>query len=288
MRFLKKTYCLILLLIAFVGCSNSSNDSSLSLENDYADVVLGEDLVSAGMPEKLDYLINNLVISDEMIGLLAESDKSLFDASLLNPDEYVKYYNTSKNRAVNMGVYGADLNYLIHFGQTQYSMRYMVASKQLADQIGVAMAFDKQTVEEYQTNVENKDSLINIIFVVYDNAKRMLKNEEQFMLSSLVIVGSWIENMYVTTGIFNHLKSTQLKSMLITKIIEQKEYFKKLLDTVEILDEGDNVFVTDIINELKVINSTYDGFGDRVLSEEDVQLLHGEIEKVRTRIVNVK
>ena len=190
------------------------------------------------MPERLDYLINNLVISDEMIGMLAEADKTLFDANMLNPAEHVKYYNTSKNRAVNMGVYGAELNYLIHFGQTEFSMKYMLASKQLADQIGVAMAFDKQAVEEYQTNVENKDSLINIIFVVYDNAKRMLKNEEQFMLSSLVIVGSWIENMYVATEMFGRIKSTQLKSKLITKVLEQKDYLKKILEAVESLDEG--------------------------------------------------
>ena len=240
------------------------------------------------MPEKLDYLIENLALSDEMIGLLSEDDKGYFDASLLNPSDNIKYYNTSKNKAVNMGVYGAELNYLIHFGQTQYSMKYMIASKQLADQIGVAMAFDQQTVEEYQNNVENKDSLINIIFVVYDNAKRMLKNEEQFMLSTLVIVGSWIENMYVTTEIFGRIKSTPLKSKLITTIIEQKDYLKKIIEAVECLDEGDNVFVTEIIQDLKNVDAVYDGFGDKVLTESDVEILNTEISKVRTRIVAVK
>lgn len=287
MRLRNISFCLMV-LIALVSCSRSGNQSTFGLDDEYKDVVLGEDLVSAGMPERLDYLINNLVISDEMIGMLAEADKSLFDANMLNPAEHVKYYNTSKNRAVNMGVYGAELNYLIHFGQTEFSMKYMLASKQLADQIGVAMAFDRQAVEEYQTNVENKDSLINIIFVVYDNAKRMLKNEEQFMLSSLVIVGSWIENMYVTTEIFGRLKSTQLKSKLITKVLEQKDYLKKVLEAVESLDEGDNVFVTDVIRDLNVIDSTYDSFGDRVLSEGDVRLLNEEITKVRSRIVSVK
>ena len=56
-------YCLILLIV-LVSCSNSGNQSSFSIDDDYKDVVLGEDLVSAGMPERLDYLINNLVISD--------------------------------------------------------------------------------------------------------------------------------------------------------------------------------------------------------------------------------
>lgn len=286
MRVRNLTYYLFFLL-AFVSCSQSDK-TSWTNDSQYDDVVLGAGLINTGMPEKLDYLIENLALSDEMIGLLSEDDKGYFDASLLNPSDNIKYYNTSKNKAVNMGVYGAELNYLIHFGQTQYSMKYMIASKQLADQIGVAMAFDQQTVEEYQNNVENKDSLINIIFVVYDNAKRMLKNEEQFMLSTLVIVGSWIENMYVTTEIFGRIKSTPLKSKLITTIIEQKDYLKKIIEAVECLDEGDNVFVTEIIQDLKNVDAVYDGFGDKVLTESDVEILNTEISKVRTRIVAVK
>ncbi|MBO7055573.1 MAG: hypothetical protein J6W37_09335 [Bacteroidales bacterium] len=282
----KLTYCLLTFLL-FVACDRSKDTSSLYNEDDYKDVVLGEDLIRIGMPDKLDYLINNLVISDEMIGLLASEDKSLFDKSLLNASENVKFYTTTKNKAVNMGVYGAELNYLIHFGQTQYSMKYMVASKQLADQIGVAMAFDQQAVEEYQTNAENRDSLISIIFGVYDNARRMLKNEEQFMLSSLVIVGSWIENMYLTTEMFSRTKSTALKSKLVTNILEQKVYMEKILEAIKLLDEGDNVFVTEIIKDLQTIDSIYVDFGDRLLSEEDVKTLNEAISKVRNNVITV-
>ena len=282
----KLTYCLLTFLL-FVACDRSKDTSSLYNEDDYKDVVLGEDLIRIGMPDKLDYLINNLVISDEMIGLLATEDKSLFDKSLLNASENVKFYTTTKNKAVNMGVYGAELNYLIHFGQTQYSMKYMVASKQLADQIGVAMAFDQQAVEEYQTNAENRDSLISIIFGVYDNARRMLKNEEQFMLSSLVIVGSWIENMYLTTEMFSRTKSTALKSKLVTSILEQKVYMEKILEAIKLLDEGDNVFVTEIIKDLQTIDSIYVDFGDRLLSEEDVKTLNEAISKVRNNVITV-
>lgn len=278
-------YCILCLFI-FVSCENNSSDVTSS-DDQFENVVLGEDLVRIGMPSKLDYLIENLVLSDEMIGILADADKMLFDAELLNPTENVKVYTTSKSKAINMGVYGAELNYVIHFSQTQYSMKYMLASKQLADQIGVAMAFNQQLISEYQTNVENKDSLINIIFTVYDNAKRMLQNEEQFMLSALVIVGSWVENMYITTTIFEQTNNTALKSKLITKVIEQKEYLKKLIEAVEVLDEGDNVFVTEIIQELKNVNDVYNNFGDRVLSESDVKLLQEKIATIRNKITKI-
>ena len=279
------TYCLVF-LIALFGCKNKNSMPEIN-EAEYENVVLGDDLIRIGMPERLDYLIDNLVLSDEMIGLLAEADKSLFDENLLNSPENVKYYNTSRMRAVNMGVYGAELNYLIHFSQSQFSMKYVVASKQIADQIGVAMAFDQDAVREYQSNVESNDSLITVIFGVYDNARRMLKNEEQFMLSSLVIVGSWVENMYITTKLFKRIQSTSLKSKIVTKILEQKDYLSQVVEAVELLDEGDNVFVTEMLQSLNEINKVYSGFGDRLLSEKDIHDLEIEIEKVRTQIIKV-
>ena len=284
---IKKFIYSLLTVLVFVGCDRNQSSSASFDDDEYKDVVLGEDLIRIGMPDKLDFLINDLVISDEMIGLLAAEDKTLFDVSLLNASENVKFYSTTKNKAVCMGVYGAELNYLIHFGQTQYSMKYMIASKQLADQIGVAMAFDQQAVEEYQTNAENRDSLISIIFGVYDNARRMLKNEEQFMLSSLVIFGSWIENMYIATEMFGRTKSTALKSKLVTSILEQKGYMEKILEAIKLLDEGDNVFVTDIIKDLQTIDTIYVNFGDRLLSEEDVKTLNTAIATVRNRVIAV-
>ena len=280
------TYCLVI-LIALFGCNSNKNSMPEINESEYENVVLGDDLIRIGMPDRLDYLIDKLVLSDEMIGLLAETDKSLFDENLLNSPENAKYYNTSRTRAVNMGVYGAELNYLIHFSQSQFSMKYVVASKQIADQIGVAMAFDQDAVREYQSNVESNDSLITVIFGVYDNARRMLKNEEQFMLSSLVIVGSWVENMYITTTLFKRIQSTSLKSKIVTKILEQKDYLSQIVEAVELLDEGDNVFVTELLQSLNAINKVYSDFGDRLLSEKDVHDLEIEIEKVRTQIIKV-
>lgn len=282
----KLTYCILVSLL-FVSCKNGQPNDDVFQDSSYDNVVLGEDLIQIGMPNKLDYLIDNLSLSDEMIGMLASFDKSLYDDALLNPTENVKFCNTSKNKAVNMGVYGAELNYLIHFGQTQYSMKYMLASKQLADQIGVAMAFDQQIVEEYQSNVENKDSLINIIFAVYDNAKRMLKNEEQFLLSSLVIVGSWVENMYITTTFFNRTESVAIKSKLVTNIVEQKNYLTKMIECVSLLDEGDNVYVTEVRKELEKIDSVYGGFGDRLLLESDVATLNKQIAAARNVMIKI-
>lgn len=270
----------------FISCESKQKENTDFSDNKSADTQLGEGLKKLGLPNKLDFLIDNLVLSDNMI-LTLSSDKTLYDDKLLNAYASGKLYTTSRSKAINLGIYGADLNYLIHFGQSQYSIKYLVVSKQLADQIGVAMAFDQRTMDEYQDNVENKDSLINIIFVAYDNVKKMLKSEDQFLLSTLVIVGSWIENMYITTELMPYFKSNEVKAKLVTKVVEQHAYLQKTTELLTNLNEGDNMYVNDILKDLNKIDSIYVGFGDRLLVEDDIKLLNKQIVEMRTKLIKV-
>ncbi len=125
------------------------------------------------------------------------------------------------------------------------------------------------------------------IFAVYDDAQRMLKSEEQLLLSSLVSVGSWLENMYKTTTFFNRTESVAIKSKLVTNIVEQKNYLTKMIECVSLLDEGDNVYVTEVRKELEKIDSVYGGFGDRLLLESDVATLNKQIAAARNVMIKI-
>ncbi|HOS83598.1 MAG TPA: hypothetical protein PK199_01645 [Bacteroidales bacterium] len=284
---MKQSLIYIISIIFLISCEAKQNNNGQSFKSEQKDASIDAELQRLGLPQKLDFLIDNLVLSDNMI-LTLSTDTTIYNASLLNNYDNGKLYTTSRSKAVNLGVYGADLNYLIHFGQSQFSIKYMVVSKQLADQIGVAMAFDQETMDEYQSNVENKDSLINIIFLAYDNVKKMLKSEDQFLLSTLVIVGSWIENMYITTELLPYFKSRQAKAKLATKIIQQHEYLQKVIELLSNLNEGDNIFVNEILQDLKKIDAIYVSFGDKLLVEDDIKLLNAQIEEMRAKIIKVQ
>ena len=116
----------------------------------------------------------------------------------------------------------------------------------------------------------------------------MLKSEDQFLLSTLVIVGSWIENMYITTELLPYFKSRQAKAKLVTKIIQQHEYLQKVIELLTNLNEGDNIFVNEILQDLKKIDAIYVSFGDKLLVEDDIKLLNAQIEEMRAKIIKVQ
>jgi len=243
-----------------ISCSGGS-DSSVS--DGTIDSLLDQELqldavlVEKGIVQKLDLVIENLVLSDRIIEVLS-ADSSLFSVQLLHQTNLSTRYETSKQKAIALGVYGADMNYVLHYEQTQQSFKYLLVSKQLAENIGVAMAFDQKTMQNYQENTSHKDSLISIVHNAYASVKKHLRSGDQFLMSSLVIAGTWVENMYLATNHYQMTKDPSMKKDLGTRIIGQDQYLKSVISLIADLAPADDTYVGDILTELKTIQSVFD------------------------------
>lgn len=280
-------YHIFTIFIALLVLSCSSGEQR-GVNEDNIDELIDENieidskLVEKGVQEKLDYIIENLHISDELIIKISENS-DIYNEDLLNSVTKVSEYNLSFSKAVNMGIYGAELNYIIHFNQTQNSFRYLVVAKQMADEIGVAMAFDQRVMEEYQNNLQNKDTLINIVHIAYSDVRKYLRNGEQFLMSTLVMAGSWIENMYLALSQIDDMQMQDKKSSLVRSICSQDEYLLKIIELLTLLNEDlSDTYVKDFIKGLNDINDVFSKFATENNATAD------ELEMLRQKLVDLR
>ena len=63
-------------------------------------------------------------------------------------------YQTTRARAINLGIYGTDINYASMFNQTQETLFYVKCAKTLANNLGVMNAFDKETLDRIEGNID--------------------------------------------------------------------------------------------------------------------------------------
>lgn len=281
-----KWYCIALFCSVAFSCSDNGGDDAVTADSigDMLDkeIELDSILVEKGVVQKLDAVIENLVLSDKIIETLSH-DSSLYSVELLhNPAEATKYV-ASKEKAVVLGVYGADMNYVLHYEQTQQSFKYLLVSKTLAENIGVAMAFDQKTMQNYQDNSSHKDSLITIVNTAYANVKKHLKNGDQFLMSSLVIAGTWIENMYLATSHYNNTADEALKSNLGTRIQGQGEYLGSVIILLKDLTAEDDVYVNKLIGNFEHISSIFKNSDTE--GTDPVLTLHQEIKTIRDSLL---
>jgi hypothetical protein len=189
----------------------------------------------------------------EMASLLKKSGTT-YNAKNLNNVHNVVKYTSAKKQALNLGVYGADLSYASIFNQNQESIIYLSCAKQLADQLGVTSAFNNETMDRIETNIENRDSLLEIISDAFYTIDGYLKENNRQNISALVITGGWIEGLYLATKVTQDSKVAP--EDLKKRIADQKYSLGDLILLVESYpaDEG----LVEIRKDLQSLQDIYD------------------------------
>ncbi len=162
--------------------------------------------------------------------LLLKRAGAEYNADHLNPIQNADNYTSNKAKAINLGIYSADLSYNSIHDQTQESMFYMAAAKKLADGLGVAAAFDNNTMERVESNIENRDSLMGIIAESYWTLDAYLKENDRQHLSALIFAGGWIEGLYLATRVVDGENPNEA---ITQRIAEQKSSLGNLIALVE-------------------------------------------------------
>ncbi len=233
---LRYTFIFSCSLFLFSCSDSSSTDSDVIAGND-AEVVHEKN----SKAQEVFYSIPSPV---ETISLL-KSAGAKYNASYLNPVENVSKYTTVTSKALNLGVFGADLSFTSMFDQTQESMLYLRCTNKLAASLGINGAFNENTADRLETNVQNRDSLLSIISNSYWTTDSYLKANGQPGVSALIVAGGWIEGLYIGTQIAT---VTQNKDV-ITRIGEQKLSLENLISLLESF-KADNAGISAVITPL--------------------------------------
>lgn len=156
---------------------------------------------------------------------LIKNSGMTYNKDVLNVPSKVTSYSTNFKKAVNLGIYGADLGYVTLYDQTQDAISFLTAVKTLGDDLGVSSAFDMELVERFEKNIGNQDSILSLVSEAYKSSDRYLKGNDQNDISALILAGGWIESLYFTTN------SIKLKSNkeIINRVGEQKNTVYNLI-----------------------------------------------------------
>jgi hypothetical protein len=201
------------------------------------------------------------------LATLVQKAGATYDTKVLNDPMNVSKYSTSLAKALNLGVYGADLSVTTIFDQTQESVIYLKCSRRLADELGITGAFSDNTVQRMDNNKGNRDSLLNIISDSYFSTDEYLKENQRPGISALVLAGGWIEALYVGTQL---AKSSKNNAGIIQRIADLKGSLENLVSLLELYKNQEGV--NELLGHLKGLMEVY----------KDVQVNAGDKTSVQT------
>ncbi len=199
--------------------------------------------------------------------------------SLSNPASKVGNYISSTEKALNLGVYGTDLSYASTYMMKQETMKYLESSKKLNDELEISTKFNVDYFERVENNLDSRDSLIEIISDSFIDTWGYLVENEQDKLAILVLCGSYIEGIYITTQI---AITAADNTSFLEIIAHQKNSLNSLIGVIEPIKEDADI--SDIYKRLTDLAKIYEDVGE-TLTNEQLEKILSTIEPLRESIV---
>ncbi|MGZ3904146.1 MAG: hypothetical protein ACXVC6_10650 [Bacteroidia bacterium] len=288
-------YPLSLLMLVSCGGDKGKTAGNEEIQEDTTKVVSGAVLNIGGELFSIP--------SPLQTAMLIQKTGSAYDKSILNSKENINQYATDFAKALNLGIYGADLGYVNMYNKTQDAISYLAAVKKLADELGVSGAFDTQTMERFQKNISNKDSMMMLVGLAYREGDIFLKQNKRPDISGLILTGGWIESLNFAISANKAKTNEEIKR----RIADQKQ---ALASVIKLLSQSDSKpEFASLINDLKDLakdfdsikykyvyekpetdvaakTTTFNSHTDIEMSPETLTAISTKIETIRKKIVN--
>lgn len=260
----------VILTTSLFSCGNRSQKNK-----DTANTI-SDDRIEQSVKE----FIYPLPSTFEVTNMLNEIEASyIFDIS--NAPEKAGSYFTEKSRAINLGIYIADLAYATTYNQSAEVQNYFRATERLTRELDLTAALPADLPRQISDNLNNKEELIKIVTEVFQNAYSYLNEQGRTELSYLVLAGTVYEGLYLTTHIS---ENTFQNPRLIETILFQKQHISEL---GALLDEyKDSELINETWQDIAAINEIYDlEEGTTAMTKEQVTRLTDTITRIRNKHV---
>jgi hypothetical protein len=258
-----------LIFISFNSCKNTASKKELKTQEMEQEKTLEGEIESHVYP---------LPTSAEVIKMLTDLEVG-YNIGITNPVSNTKKYFNSKQKAINMGVFGADLSYVTLYNIQQEVMNYLDAIRTLTYDLNMSKIYDQSVYDSIRANFDSKDKLVKILTGTFEDTYSYLSENDQQDLALLVVGGAWVEGMYLTT----HVSEAAYNVAGISRnLIEQKQSFELYLEITQ--PYISNPVIGDFVKLLDPIKIVYEGLTTS-LTLKDIKNITVAIEGIRAQIV---
>ncbi len=290
------TISLITLSLIFVSCGGNSEDDKNTGSNDGLDSTLTSDTISAAYNDDNEVSYN--LPSALQIAYVFKKSGASFVPSLLNDKASSNKYNTSNyKRAVNFGIYSADLSYCLFNKKYQESKDYLKACKDMGTYLGLNAAFESDNMaQRFDKNIANEDSVIKIVSNVQLKTDVMFEQNKQKHITVIAFTGAWTESMYIALEVYAKDKNKKVLASLLEQLLLSETIVKALKS-----HEASEKEIGTLISSVEKINSEFNAiasvkaaiekdeemdFNSMTVTEGELKIIAESVKSLRTSMID--
>jgi predicted small lipoprotein YifL len=172
---------------------------------------------------------------------------------------------TSKgSQALLLGMLGADMAYVTVHKDGQRALATLQVIEKLGGALELSNAFDRALLERFKSNLGNEDSLLRFSGTAFRAADQYLKDNDRNDVSTLVLVGGWVESLHLTLAD----PAGHKDEALMDRLGEQRKAVNDLVDLMSagVQDDG----MGPLIKGMKDLQASFSGISATYTYEKPV------------------
>jgi len=261
---------LILTVTGLFSCKNQKG-------SDYQEKIDIQEIEE--LTKEIEEAVYPLPTSVEVIKMLTELEVG-YMVGVSNSTDNVTDYVTSKSKAINLGVYGADLSYATLYNMNQEVINYLDVIRVLANSLNMPQLYSQKLYDDIKTNYDDRDQLVNVLTRAFDGTFSFMNENDQQSQALMVVAGAWVEGMYITTHISESVFHVE---GIVGVLLEQKKSFELFINLA--LQHANDPAVKEMLDMFEPMKTVYEGI-DTSLSEKNVEEITREVTLVREKFIS--
>lgn len=211
--------------------------------------------VSESMEEDLNKsktILYTLPSPIEMASLIKESDVK-YNEDMLNDIGLADKYSGTLKMAINLGMYSTDMSFASMFNQSQKTVEYFSALKDLSGKLGIVNLIDENTIARMEEKSTSKEDILKVISDVYMDVNQYLTENNRKNVAVMVLTGGWTEGLYIALSLVGDKPNTQLNERIVAQKLALATVVNILEKTNPNGTDEDITYLQNKMNEIKVI-----------------------------------
>ncbi len=257
-------FILALCILVIASCGSDTQEESITASQDTTTTAVND---SAKPIQDFFYSLPSPLL---MAKIFKKTGLKYMEGVANSPDKVSKY-SSVHSKTLNLGIYSADLAYMVLNKQNQQAALYMEAVKRLSDELGMSSLFDSNNyLNRFKNNLDREDSLMMIVAQLKGEMDIFMQDNNKEKQTLLIFTGAWVENMFIAT----QLTKEGNKEKVASRVAEQKHILNSLMN-VSAHFQTDEEFKS-LFKQLSELKSLFDNLTvqgeDEKISMDELQL----------------
>jgi len=237
-------FSLLFISICLFSCSEESKPAQPETISEEIEVKSNDSVTPSML--KMDGEIFSIP-SPVQTAILFKKMNVEYNSSLLNEVQSAENYTSRFQKALNLGVYGADLAYLSNYQDNQKKLNYFKTITDLSEDLDIRNSVDQDLIDRFAANRDNADSLHSINAALFKAGDQYLKENQEDEVATLILTGGWIESMHIA------VQAAKANPIFLGRVGEQKHAVESVLGLLSKLDSENAKALSTKFKDLQLI-----------------------------------